>query len=241
MRQEREGVGGGVVAASTAATWTGISAQKTLHLGSNPSSPKTASSWLSSLCGPSYPPPPLSLLLPSFYTTSLTKSPSHDEQSFTGPHLLTYLAREQFAFWRKKKKKSFNIVCWASFAVGRWRTVVPKTPQTHRKRVCHLLHDLSRCRDKAQWHLCTKWKKFGGLTALLAPSVCRWELEREALAVTGRRGGNHISWSDTDTKSSWLFGFQDCLSHCFYHRQLWSFTGYSNSCWPSAAFKSSLQ
>lgn len=62
------------------------------------------------------------------------------------------------------------------------------------------------------------------------PSACGGELKREKLAVTGRRGGSHIS-CDTDTKGSWFFGLHGCLSH-------WSFTGCGNSCWPSVASKS---
>ena len=78
------------------------------------------------------------------------KKPLTRRTKFHWPSFVDLSGTGAVCLLEEKKKKSFNIVCWACFAVGRWRTVVPKTPQTHRKRVCHLLHDLSRCRDKAQ-------------------------------------------------------------------------------------------
>lgn len=70
---------------------------------------QTTSPWLSFLCGPNsqHPFHPLP-------TQPLSqKSPSHDEQSFTGPHLLTYLASQQLSL--KMLKHSL---------LARWRSVV---------------------------------------------------------------------------------------------------------------------
>lgn len=176
--------------ASAAATWAGIDVQKNLtfrvvqtcHL-------QTTSPWLSFLCGPNsqHPFHPLP-------TQPLSqKSPSHDEQSFTGPHLLTYLASQQLSL--KMLKHSL---------LARWRSVVP--PPRHTGRASAISSTASAgAKTRLNDIFVPNGRSLGGLTALLA-GPCSTS-SPSALNVSysddrPQRGKPYIR--DTDTKGSWF-------------------------------------